>query len=203
VSLAVVGGFPYTPRQSAILALFTVGIPTLALAAWARPGVVPRRGGLIRSLLGFVLPAVITLVPTALGVYLAYFVPAYLTFRHAYPFGGWVAGMEAALPLAQSALTTVTVFCGLLLIPFAEPPVPALAGGDTVSGDWRPTFLTVALLAVFGVVLCVPGLRNLFELAPLRGLDYGVLVGVAVGWAVVLRWVWRTNLVGRFLNAEF
>src|SRR5207249_2931360 len=30
--------FPITPKQNALLALLTVGIPTLGLAAWAKPG---------------------------------------------------------------------------------------------------------------------------------------------------------------------
>src|SRR5205807_7461074 len=38
VATMVLGGFPFVPKQNAILTLLTEGIPTLALAAWARPG---------------------------------------------------------------------------------------------------------------------------------------------------------------------
>jgi hypothetical protein len=34
--------FPVTPKHNSILALLTVGIPILAIAAWARPGAPPR-----------------------------------------------------------------------------------------------------------------------------------------------------------------
>ena len=43
VAIMVLGGFPFVPKQNAILTLLTEGIPTLALAAWARPGLSPRR----------------------------------------------------------------------------------------------------------------------------------------------------------------
>ena len=39
IGAAMVGvAFPVTPKHNSVLALLTVGIPTLALAVWARPG---------------------------------------------------------------------------------------------------------------------------------------------------------------------
>src|SRR5262249_34816544 len=70
VSVGIIGGFPFAPKHASLLALLTVGIPTLALAAWARPGLAPR-GSLVRPLLHFVLPAALTLSLVGLGVYAA------------------------------------------------------------------------------------------------------------------------------------
>ena len=54
--LAVVDiGFPFVPRQNALVTLLTVGLPTLALAAWARPRE-PRQQS-SRSVFQFVVPA--------------------------------------------------------------------------------------------------------------------------------------------------
>ena len=39
--------FPFSPRGSSLLALVTVGLPGLAMIAWARP--VPWRGGMVGS----------------------------------------------------------------------------------------------------------------------------------------------------------
>jgi len=52
--LAVVDiGFPFAPKQNALVTLLTVGLPTLALAAWARP-MEPRQQG--SSVFQFVVP---------------------------------------------------------------------------------------------------------------------------------------------------
>src|SRR5262249_8869454 len=51
--------FPLTPRQTGIVASLTVGVPALALAAWAKPARGPNL--LLPSALGFVIPAGIAL----------------------------------------------------------------------------------------------------------------------------------------------
>jgi cation-transporting ATPase E len=97
-------------------------------------------------------------------------------------------------------LTTVTVLCGLVLIPFVEPPTPGWIGGDVLSGDWRPTLLALGMLGLYVVVVAVPPLRAFFELTLLAWCDY-LLIGMAVViWAVVLRYIWRVRLVERWLD---
>jgi cation-transporting ATPase E len=201
LSIGTIGGFPFTPKQSSLLALLTVGIPTIALAAWARPGR-SRRGDLVRSLLHFVLPAVVTLTLVAFGVYVAYFVPAYTAALDANPAMNPNAAIASVLPVAQAALTTVTVLCGLLLIPFAEPPTRAWIGGDALSSDWRPLYLMLMLVLVYGVVLAVPALREFFDLMPLAAGDYALIGAIVVGWALALRAMWRSRLLERFISAD-
>jgi cation-transporting ATPase E len=172
--------FPVTPKHNSILALLTVGIPILAIAAWARPGAPPR--SVMRSTSHFILPAAFTIAIVALAVYLAYL------------------GMTGDAQVARTALTTATVFCGLLLIPFVEPPTRFWEGGDDLSGDWRPAILALGMLLAYGVVLAVPGLRGFFELSPLRIVDYLIIAaGVAI-WALLLRLIWRTKLFERVLS---
>lgn len=101
--------------------------------------------------------------------------------------------------MARTALTTVTILCGLLLIPLVEPPTAWWVAGDVLSGDWRPTLLALGMLGLFGVIMALPPLRGFFELTLLRGWDYLLLAGLAVGWALVLRTVWRTRLLERLL----
>lgn len=201
LSIAVVGGFPYTPKQAALLTLLTVGIPTLALAAWARPSP-PRRGGLVRSLLHFVLPASLTLALVGLGIYLAYLVPTMQALQAAAPGIGAREAMAQALPVAQSALTTVTVLGGLLLIPLVEPPSPAWVGGDRLSGDPRPAWLAALLALAYLAMAAFPPLRQFADLAPLRSLDYLLLAGVVVLWGLALRFTWRARLLDRVLGTD-
>jgi cation-transporting ATPase E len=174
--------FPVTPKHNSILALLTVGIPILAIAAWARPGAPPR--SVVRSTSHFLFPAAFTVSVVALAVYLTYL------------------ATTGDLEIARTALTTVTILCGLVLIPFVEPPTEAWVGGDVLSGDWRPTLLAVGMLGLYGVVVAVPPLRAFFELAVLRPLDYLLLGAVVVAWALLLRFIWRTRLLERLLAIE-
>jgi cation-transporting ATPase E len=173
--------FPITPKHNSILALLTVGIPILAIATWARPGL---PGSVILSTRHFVFPAAFTVFVVSLAVYLVYFVTT------------------GDLGLARTALTTTSVLCGLVLIPFVEPPSRSWVGGDEFSGDWRPTFLALGLLGLFGLIMAVPPLRTFFELTPLRGWDYLLIGWVVAVWALLLRFAWRTRLFQRLFSLE-
>jgi len=181
VATQIVGvAFPVTPKHNSILALLTVGIPIFAIAAWARPGAAPR--SVIRSVSRFVWPASITIAMVALGVYLFYLAET------------------GDVSIARTALTTVTIFCGLLLIPFVEPPTQFWVGGDELSGDWRPSALALGMLGVYGSVMAIPALRNFFELTTLSVESYLGLGLVAVAWALLLRILWRRRVFERALE---
>jgi cation-transporting ATPase E len=181
VGAALAGApFPITPKHNAVLALLTVGVPTLALAVWARPA--PIRGGVLRSLLPVILPAALTIAPLALGPYLA------------------VLRLTQDVTIARTALTTTLVFCGLLLISFVQPPTSGWVGAAEGSGDWKPTILAASLGVVYLALLATPALRQFFELAP---LDPGPILGLAAvggGWMLVFRWLWRSRAWERALG---
>ena len=65
----VIGFFPLALRQGSLIVLLSVGIPTVALAIWARPGTQSRKD-LLPSLLHFVLPPMI--MSTIIGLVLFY-----------------------------------------------------------------------------------------------------------------------------------
>lgn len=175
--------FPVTPRHNALIALLTVGIPILAIAAWARAG--PSADRLLQSTLRFVFPATFTISFIVTGVYLVYL----------------AATNDAAI--SRSALTTVSIFCGLLLLPFVEPPTDWWVAGDELSGDARPSLLAAGMLLLFGLVMMVPGLRNFFELLPLNWWDYLLIASTALIWALVQRVIWRSHLFERLLGVNF
>jgi cation-transporting ATPase E len=152
--------FPFTPRTNSILALLTVGIPTLALAAWAPSG--RSRAPLVPSALRFSVPAGVALAAVALPVYWVY------------------ATGTGDTGIARSALATVGIFCGILLIPFLSPP------GAPPARDLRPTALAGVMVVAFAVVQLVPGLRAVFELEALSAVDVLSLAAVALAWAWVL-----------------
>jgi cation-transporting P-type ATPase E len=185
--------FPFVPKHAALLTLLTVGLPTFALAAWARVGV-PRHN-LIRSVMHFIFPAALTIAATALAVYSYYLINWYIPA----PPG---AEEIQAVNISRTALTTVVVFMGLLLVPFVEPPTPRWVGGDELSGDWRPTVLALVMLGIFVTIKLVEPLRVFFELALLQVTDYLFLITVAILWAIVQRYIWRLHLFERFLGLQ-
>jgi len=183
VSLIIFGvtllgdAFPTTPRQNGALATLTVGIPTFALAAWARPGTTPRR--LVLSSGHFVVPAAVSIAWVGVMIYEFFLSNTY------------------DVMVAQSALTTATILCGLVLIPFAQPPTDAFVGGSPLNGTWRPTILAGGMLMLYGAVLALPAVRNFYELQVLSVPEYAIIAHVVLGWAVALRFIWRMKVPGR------
>jgi cation-transporting P-type ATPase E len=180
----------------------SVGIPTILLALWARPGV-PPKGGLFQQIFHFVITPV--LLTSALGLLLFYgtFV---LLLQRAGAFDSPLAEaqivllLEATLPIAQTTLTAFLVICGLLLVIFVEPPTEWWSGGDMLSGGWKPTILAVALMVVFAVINVLPEARALFALAPLGWVEVGLIASAVAIWLPLVRLLWRKRLIARFLG---
>ena len=139
--ISALGGFPFEPRQASLLSLVGAGVPAVALAAWARPGPVPKTN-LFRILARFVLPTTILLTLMAVGIYLLYALPA----EALHPGASENDIIELAFPRAQTATTIFASFCSILLLPLTVPPTAWWAGGARIRGDWRFLALTGALL---------------------------------------------------------
>jgi cation-transporting ATPase E len=183
VALVILGAtllssdFPTTPRQNAVLATLTVGIPTLALAAWARPAQTPRR--LILSSSHFVLPAAVSIALVGLAIYQFYL------------------SVTGDVVEARTALTTTAIFCGLLLIPFAQPPNQTFVAGAELNGDWRPAVLAVGMLFLYIAILASDPVREFYELRVLSVPGYLLIANVVIGWAYAIRKLWRVDIPGR------
>jgi cation-transporting ATPase E len=192
------GGFPFVPKHTAILALLTVGIPTFALVAWAQPSPQPRRR-MLHSILPFVVPATLMLTLLAFVVYMGYLLGHY--WRNLGAMSGSDA-LDAAVPVAQSALTTATLLGGLLLILFLHPPTPRWTAIETVSGARRPALLTAVLFLGYIGILAFGSLRTFFGLTGLSWADYFVICGVVALWGQLLRWGWRARVMDRVLHID-
>ncbi len=203
LSSAAAGGFPLTPKNSSILTFLMVGAPTLALAAWAKPGAVPRIN-VARRLSHFILPAGLTLGLAGMGVFVGFLVvPAILSgsFSASTTFEPDPGGIR--LNIAQTALTGFSVFCAMFLILFVEPPTRFWVGGTSLRADLRSVYLAVSLFVIYILILAIPSLRNLFELAPLGWFIYVLLFGLACLWALGVRWLWRSRALDRYLSLDY
>lgn len=178
VAVRMVGvTFPDNPRHSMLLALFTVGIPILALAFWAKPEKPPE--SLLRSIGMFVFPVGVTLPLGALLIYLLFL------------------KSTGSVIIARSAINMFIMLCGLTLIPFIEPPSRLFVAVYKLNGDWRPTIMAIFLLACYGIVLAIAPLRNFIGLEVLSVQNYLIIIGAFLFWVSLQYWLWRVRLFER------
>ena len=193
LTIPIIGGFPFAPKQKSILTFITASIIAVALAAWAQPGS-SSKGKLARTLIHFVVPAALT---QSLAGFVVYSVTFLLAEQQ-------ISNSPADVVLiAQSALTAFAVFSGLLLVPFVVPPAKFLVGGRELSGDWRPTLLALGMLIVFLIMVAIPEIRAFFSLVPLDRIDYLLVGAITVGWGLIQLWLWRIHLIERFLQLDW
>ncbi len=221
VAISIIGlGFPFIPKHNALLAFLTVGVPTLGINLWARPGPVTRKS-MLREIAHFVLPAAIAVTSFGLLVYMGAFYASTTSLIQVDVTPEAIAGfahlagitydisspsqyiIEVSHLVAQTALTAFAVLVGSALVVFVEPPVAWFVGGNEFSGDWRPTILSGGMLLVFLVIVIVPPLRTAFEIMPLSPLWYAAIALVALMCMLFLRGAWRGRWLERFLGMEF
>ncbi|MFB2936762.1 HAD-IC family P-type ATPase [Aerosakkonemataceae cyanobacterium BLCC-F154] len=201
--------FPFSIKTGTIVTFLTVGIPPFFVTLWAKPR--KPKGIQGDSFLHFVLPATLTLSLASILVYLFFLAenitPILQWFRGEIPveeIGNLitVAEIVRAQRIAETALITMQVFAGLLLLPFLKPPTTVFVGGEPLSRDLRYSLLAGNVLLVYLLILAVPFSRNFFEIYPLDFIHYLGIGLVALIWAVVLRFAWRNALLDRFLDIK-
>ncbi len=197
--ITAIGGFPFAPRQGALLSWVGAGIPAVVFAALAIPGPTPRLG-LFRLLARFVLPTGLLMTVMATGVYLVYAIPARHHFVAAHPGVSSEAVVRMGQPQATTALTLFACFAAILLLLLAAPPGQWWAGGAVVRRDWRIAAVAGALIAFTLGCLAVPLGRTFFELYPLPWWQVFAILGLAVVWSLLCRLIWRSRVLDAWLG---
>jgi cation-transporting ATPase E len=208
-------GFPYSPTQVG-LTLFTVGIPTLFLTAWARPSAPDPH--LLGRLGRFVIPAGLATAGGGIAVYaylytiisngLAYAKAPARVIQDFERYTGLTYGVDAdftqaaATLGAQTGLSTFVSLAAILLILFLAPPSRLFASWTRPSPDKRPAALVAVLLAVLVAVLFTPALSDYFGLTgPAWPVYTAVLPALGV-WFVALSAAYRLRLLDRVLGLQ-
>ena len=194
--VALIGGFAFSPRQSALLSYLTATVPTIGLIVWAQSGQTIK-GRIYRPLARFAVPASVLLALFELAVYTLYLKTGERTFLAAHHGATAEQAVQAALPLAQTATTSLAVLCGLLLLPFAVPPSMRWVGGARLRGDRRPTIMAALLFVAYLIVVSSPSGRHLFALRPLGVLQQILMIVIAVSWGFTVRAIWHWRLLDR------
>ncbi|WP_204912503.1 HAD-IC family P-type ATPase [Microlunatus spumicola] len=214
VTVTMIGlGFPYSPAQTG-LTLFTVGLPTIFLTAWARPAEPDRH--LLLDLARFVLPAAVLTAGFAVAAYTF----LYTTITRGFDdpgirdrlvtefsrYTGLTYGVDAdfvpaaATLGAQTGLSTFVSMASILLILFLEPPARVFAAWTRPSPDKRPVVLVVVLLAGLITALVVPTLHTYFGLTRPAGVVYEIAVPLLVAWFLALGAAYRFRVMDRLLG---
>ncbi len=194
------GGFPFAPRQSALLSFFGATVPAIAFALWAQPGPTPKVG-LFKLLARFVLPTTLLMTAIATGIYLAWSIPAKNSYLAAHPGAGSRELIEFAYPSAMTALTIFACFAAIFLILLISPPSAWWAGGAAlVRNDRRIIAVVGFLFLCMAAVLAVPLGRTLFELTQLPVWQYFVLLVIAFVWSQLCLLVWKSRVLDRWLG---
>jgi P-type E1-E2 ATPase len=156
--------YPLLPRHLTIVGSLTVGIPAffLALAPSEGPW---RTDGFLRDVARFAVPAG---VAAGLGV-----TTSYLVSLNVFDLG---------LLQARTAATSTLIIVGLYL-------VLALEATSTHRAK-LVGLLCAALLAVYVLILVLPGLRSFFQLAV---PNLATLVLIAVGAGIAIGFLWLTD----------
>jgi cation-transporting ATPase E len=213
VAVTMLGlGFPYSPAQGG-LTLFTVGLPTLFLTAWARP--VAPDPHLLGTLGRFVVPAAVLTAGGGVAVYAALYtrvasaftgdrVPAFVVTEFE-RYTGMTYGQDgftdaAATIGAQTGLSTFVSLASVLLLLFLAPPTRLFAAWTSPTSDKRPAVLVAVLLAVLIGALFTPAVSDYFELTGAAPPVYTTVLPVLVIWFVVLGAAYRFAVLDRLLG---
>ncbi len=194
--VALIGGFAFSPRQSALLSYLTATVPTIGLIVWAQAGQTIK-GRIYRPLARFAVPATVLLALFELAIYALYFKTGEHNYLLAHPGATTEQAVQAALPRAQTATTELAVLCGLLLLPFTVPPSMRWVGGARLRGDRRPAIMAAVLFVVYLLIVSSPRGRHLFELQPLGILEQILLIVIAVSWGFTVRAIWHWHFLDR------
>jgi cation-transporting ATPase E len=173
------GAFPFTPTQNALLTLLTVGLPSIALAAWA-PAEAIGRDDLGRSLARIVVPAGWSIALLGFFAYVA------------------VLARGGDFRDASSTLTTLCVLCGLLFLVFIADDT-----GDRfipAPKDLRRVALAVVMLVAYVIVVATPASRAVFDLVPPSLPEAALTLAGAVLWIVALRWALQAHALDAALG---
>ena len=172
-SLAVIeGAFPFTPTQNALLTLLTVGLPSIALAAWA-PAEPIGPDDLGRGLARIVVPAGWSIALFGFAAYV-------IVLAQGGDFGD-----------GSSTLTTLCVLCGLLFLVFVTDDGTDASSPKAI--DLRRVALAIAMLVAYTAVLATPAARALFDLVPPSLPEIGLTAAAAALWIATLRWLLRVR----------
>jgi cation-transporting ATPase E len=217
VAVTMVGlSFPFDPSQVA-LTTFTVGIPAFFLTLWAKPRSL--EPDILLKLVRFVIPVAILTMLLGVALYIDDYhraksgperqttvtipdalVTNYSEYTGVSPDDPAFADAFGTIA-AQGALSIFVSHTAFLLLLFLEPPYRFFTGWrKEVSSDKRPAILAAVLLVIFQIFYFIPTIGAYFGLLEKPPTIYLYILGFIVVWFFLIRFIWRQQLLERFLG---
>ena len=189
------------------------GIPALLLSLWAKPAA--QLDDILPRLVRFVIPTAIVTMIVGVALY-TYEYHQVLNRVTKFDIPSRVIAMfervtgvdysaadkfptAAATIVAQTALSAFISYSAFTLILFVEPPVRFFVGWREVSDD-PPTYLALALAAIFTIIVQTWPIAAFFALVPLPPPMLLPIAGGLIVWTIALREIWRRNWFERLLR---
>jgi cation-transporting ATPase E len=156
--------FPFLPRHMTLVGALTIGIPAFILSFENQER--PIRKGFMARVLSFAVPAGLVSGVTVFGFYAL----------------SRIERLSFSLEQSRTGTTILMIVLGLVILAELVSPVSK-----------RNVVMIAAMFAGLLIVLAVPQLRNLFELA-LPGFGAWIVIGIVAGVAgAILRRLLRTT----------
>lgn len=168
--------FPYLPPQITLVAMLTVGIPSVFLVAWAAP--TPPPPDTLARVTRVSLPLGSAIGVATLAVYLIYWL---------------VLGAEEAT--SRSAVVATAILSGLIaLIALGENPAVRVGPGAATR---RVVILAAGCLIIYILILLIPPAARLFEIHPLTWREWSIVIAVVIATFAALNWGVRQRILRR------
>ena len=196
--------FPFTIKQSSLLAGFGTSLPAIGLTFWAHSGIAKRRN-LFDSVIHFVLPTCLTL--TVFGVGLM----AYLINSSNLRVGELLLTQHSSVaPIInhqilreiQTALTLFSILAGLALVVFVAPPNRHLQGDSKSKPDFRIIALVISLAFIFYFGFVISPIHQIWDLSNLDSGKITLVFGWFLAWAVTNYVCLKYELMDKFLGVK-
>ncbi len=189
--------FPFTIKQNSLISLITTGIPGIGLTIWATAGI-PDKDKLLRSSLGFIISASITLSIFAITLFLGYgyflsIQPQTLgNLNNDYALNTVIVENRDKI---QSILTIFIILAGLTISIYTQTT-------KKITSYRNFCLAVVTAIGFLILVFTSADFRAFWDLTVPSTLEAGIILITFVIWFITLKIIWQYRLTEKFFNLD-
>jgi len=184
--------FPFTIKQTSLIALLTTGIPALGLAFWSIPQSFGKQK-LIPTALKFVVPASFLLLLFGMTLYTTYI---YFDFQRIAEFG--LDFKQNQLVAKNRTILSIFLILSGLLVPIFVLHSNSIKK-STINIRYQ-AILSAVILGIFGIIYLITPVRRFWDLTQLNIYQWATVISLTVFWAILLQLFLHFRILDRFLG---